>query len=99
MSTPAPLIGALGVTKRECDMTYIAIFSSSYLLSFVFVFLWARAGNLRAADRLHQLGASEEQIANFHKTAGPPSLLTRPTLFFGTILGAITSLVFWGLVA
>ena len=75
---------------------YVVIFSFAYLLSFVCLFLWARAGNSRAVKRLRRLGANEKKIGDLRCNAAPLSLLIPPTLILGTFLGAIVSVVFWG---
>ncbi len=77
-------------------MTYAVIFSLAYLLSFVCISLWARAGSSRSVKRLRQLGASEKKIADFRRNAAPFSLLVEPTLIAGTILGAVISMIVWG---
>lgn len=82
--------------NSEGNRMYIVIFLLSYLLSFVCLFLWARAGSSPAVRRLRQHGADERKIADFRRKAAPLSMLIEPTLISGTILGTFISLVFWG---
>lgn len=76
-------------------MVYLWIFIGAYAVIGVLLVLWNRTQNSIAADRLRQFGANDKQISNFHQQTASASLLVRPTIFFGTIVGAVVSLVYW----
>lgn len=72
-------------------MKYAWIFAASYAVAFVFLLIWSRRQNNRAANHLRELGASDEGIKSFYRQASPAVLFIRPTLFFGTITGLAIS--------
>lgn len=80
-------------------MTYLWIFLGSYLLVSVCIFVWAKSQNAVAANRLRELGAGDRHIESFHKQASPLPHIVRPTIFFGTIIGGIASLLYWAVIA
>ena len=76
-------------------MRYLYIVVTSYLLTFIALLIWARTKNSKAEQRLKEIGATKEQLANFRREALPPHLLARPTVFFGTLVGALMSASYW----
>ena len=80
-------------------MTYLWIFLGSYLLASVCIFAWAKSQNAVAANRLREFGADDRHIESFHKQGSPLPHIVRPTIFFGTIIGIIASLLYWAVIA
>ena len=48
---------------------------------------------------MRELGAGDRHIESFHKQASPLPHIVRPTIFFGTIIGGIASLLYWAVIA
>ena len=77
-------------------MSYAGIFVASYALAFAGVIAWVVTMNARATERLRANAVTETEIGSFHHRATPPAgMFVRPTLFFGTVLGALGCLGYW----
>lgn len=79
-------------------MIYLWIFLACWGVGAVVIFTREGRKNSFAANRLREFGASERGVASFQGHVTTPKMLLLKvwaSFFFGSVVGAIVSLVYW----